>query len=312
MFKIFSLDNSTLAQDIANELNCELGQFKIDTFADGEISPQYLETVRNKLVFLVGSTYSPQMIVTMLLAIDAAKRANASEVIAVLPYFGYSRQDRKEGLRGAIGARLMANLLETAGVSKVISIDLHSEQIQGFFNVPVNMIPGAIAFSKFTTELESNKEYCVCSPDAGGVRRAFKYYNRLLTRFPNATFAMLSKLRTKPNEIERMDLIGDVYDKHVILLDDIVDTAGTLTNAARLLVNGGALSVTALITHGVLSGPGRNRIEKSRYLNKLVVTDSIPQIESSKIQVLSCAPLLATAIDAIVNKKSLDENLINK
>lgn len=308
MFKIFSIDGSLLAKGIADKLDCELGNFKVDKFSDGELSPQFEETVRDKKVFLVGSTINSETIMTMLLSIDAAKRANASEIIAVIPYFGYSRQDRKEGSRGAIGARLMANLLEAAGTTKVISIDLHSEQIQGFFNIPVNMIPGSIVFSQFAKTLQED-DYCICSPDAGGVKRAMRYYQRFLRKFPNASFAMLSKLRTKPNVIERMDLIGDVSGKHAILIDDMIDTAGTITKAAELIKGGGATRVTSLAAHGVLSGLGKQRIETCKYLDQLVISDSIQQTESSKIKVVSCVPALAVAIDAIVNKKSMDEHL---
>lgn len=308
MFKIFSIDGSLLANGIAEKLDCELGNFKVDKFSDGELSPQFEETVRDKKVFLVGSTINSETIMTMLLSIDAAKRANASEIIAVIPYFGYSRQDRKEGSRGAIGARLMANLLEAAGTTKVISIDLHSEQIQGFFNIPVNMIPGSIVFSQFTKTLQED-DYCICSPDAGGVKRAMRYYQRFLRKFPNASFAMLSKIRTKPNVIERMDLIGDVSGKHVILIDDMIDTAGTITKAAELIKSGGATRVTALAAHGVLSGLGKQRIQTCEYLDQLVISDSISQAESNKIKVVSCVPALAVAIDSIVNKKSMDEHL---
>ena len=285
MYRIFSVDGSSLAQKIADELGTELGRFKVDHFSDGELSPQFLETVREKKVFLVGSTTTPEKILTMFLTIQAAKLASASEIIIVMPYLGYSRQDRKEGSRGAIGAKLMATLFEAAGASKVISIDLHSEQIQGFFNIPVNMIPGSVAFSKFSKSLKAD-DYCVCSPDAGGVKRAMRFYQKFLRRFPESTFAMMSKLRTRPNEIERMDLIGDVTGKHVLLLDDMVDTGGTLVKAAELLKNGGAKRVTALISHGVLSGNGREKIMTSQFLDQLVITDSIEQVETQKIKVI--------------------------
>jgi ribose-phosphate pyrophosphokinase len=285
-----------------------LGKFKVDTFSDGEISPQFMESVRDKKVFLVSSTTSPEKMLTLLLSIDAAKRASASEVIVVLPYFGYSRQDRKEGMRGAIGAKLMADLLQTAGANRIISIDLHAEQIQGFFDIPVNMIPGHVAFAPFIRTLTSD-EYCICSPDAGGVKRASRFYQKFLYKFPDTHFAMLSKLRDKPNSIERMDLIGDVKDRHVILVDDMIDTGGTLVNAARLLKEGGAKKVTAVISHGVLSGLGHERIAGSTDLDKLIITDSIEQINNPKIQVVSCAPSIAAAIEAIVNSISMDKHL---
>jgi ribose-phosphate pyrophosphokinase len=312
-YKIFSIDGSKLATDIAIQLDPDdydqiLGKFKVDTFSDGEISPQFMESVRDKKVFLVSSTTSPEKMLTLLLSIDAAKRASASEVIVVLPYFGYSRQDRKEGMRGAIGAKLIADLLQTAGASRIISIDLHAEQIQGFFDIPVNMIPGHVVFSSLVRGLDDDG-FCICSPDAGGVKRASRFYQKFLYKFPDTHFAMLSKLRDKPNSIERMDLIGDVKDRHVILVDDMIDTGGTLVNAARLLKEGGAKKVTAVISHGVLSGLGHERIAASTDLDKLIITDSIEQIDNPKIQVVSCAPAIAAAIEAIVNSLSMDNHL---
>ena len=312
-YKIFSIDGSKLATNIAIQLDAEhydqiLGKFKVDTFSDGEISPQFMESVRDKKVFLVSSTTSPEKMLTLLLSIDAAKRASASEVIVVLPYFGYSRQDRKEGMRGAIGAKLIADLLQTAGASRIISIDLHAEQIQGFFDIPVNMIPGHVTFAPFIRTIDSDN-YCICSPDAGGVKRASRFYQKFLYKFPDTHFAMLSKLRDKPNSIERMDLIGDVKDRHVIIVDDMIDTGGTLVNAARLLKEGGAKTVTAVISHGVLSGAGHERIAGSTDLDKLIITDTIEQISNPKIQVVSCAPAIAAAIEAIVNSISMDKHL---
>jgi ribose-phosphate pyrophosphokinase len=310
-YKIFSVDGSKLAERIAMHLEDAygrvLGEFKVDRFSDGELSPQFMESIRDKKVFLVSSTTSPEKIMTLLLAIDAAKRASASEVIAVIPYFGYSRQDRREGARGAIGAKLMADMLQTAGADRLISIDLHSEQIQGFFNIPVNMIPGHVAFGRFAKSLPQG-DYVVCSPDAGGVKRASKFYQRFLKSFPDTHFTMLSKLRDKPNSIERMDLIGDVKGRHVIIVDDMIDTGGTLTNAARILKENGASRVTAVICHGVLSGAGHQRIKESEWLDELVITDSIEQTENPKIQVVSCASSIAVAISAIVNSYSMDSH----
>lgn len=312
-YKIFSVDGSELAKEIAIHLDPDnytqiLGNIKIDKFSDGEISPQFMEPIRDKKVFLVSSTTTPERLLTLLLAVDAAKRASASDVIAVLPYFGYSRQDRKEGTRGAIGAKLIANMLQTAGVNRVISVDLHAEQIQGFFDIPVNMIPGHVVFSPFIKTLGPD-DYCICSPDAGGVKRASRFYQKFLRKFQDTPFAMLSKLRDKPNSIERMDLIGDVKGRHVILVDDMIDTGGTLVNAARLLKEGGASKVTAVISHGVLSGVGHTRIAESTDLDQLVITDSIEQVYNPKILFVSCAPAIAAAIEAIVKSFSMDNNL---
>lgn len=312
-YKLFSVDGSQLAEKIAMELEPNnysqiLGKFKVDTFSDGELSPQYMESIRDKKVFLVSSTTSPDKILTLLLAIDAAKRASASEVIVISPYFGYSRQDRREGIRGAIGAKLMADLLQTAGADRLISIDLHSEQIQGFFDIPVNMIPGSVVFTKYVKTLNA-ADYVICSPDAGGVKRATKFYQKFLKKFPDTHFAMLSKLRDKPNSIDRMDLIGEVNGKNVIIVDDMVDTAGTLCGAAMILKQAGASSVTAFISHGVLSGAGHQRILQSQWLDKLVITDSIEQKPNEKIETISCAPAIAVAIEALVNSLSLDNHL---
>lgn len=312
-YKLFSVDGSQLAKNIAIALDGDdyqriLGELKIDKFSDGEISPQFKESVRDKKVFLVSSTTSPEKILTLLLTIDAAKRASASEVILITPYFGYSRQDRKEGARGAIGAKVMADLMQASGADRIISIDLHAEQIQGFFDIPVNMIPGHIAFTQFIRTL-GDDDYCICSPDAGGVKRASRFYQKFLRKFPDTHFAMLSKLRDKPNSIERMDLIGDVKDRHVIIVDDMIDTGGTLVNAARLLKEGGAKKVTAVITHGVLSGVGHERIAGSTDLDKLIITDSIEQVDNPKIQVVSCAQSIARAVEAIVTSISMDNHL---
>lgn len=320
--KILSVDGSDIALEISKILEPQrwteiYSVLKIDKFSDGEISPQFQESVRGKKVFLVCSTTSPELILTLLLTVDAAKRASAEEIILVMPYFGYSRQDRKEGIRGAIGAKLMADLLQTAGADRIVSIDLHSEQIQGFFNLPVNMIPGHIAFKPFTSKLSDDCYYCVCSPDAGGVKRASKFYQKFLNQFPDATFAMLSKLRDKPNSIERMDLIGSVKGRHVILLDDMVDTGGTLIKAAEVLRDNGAAQVTALITHGVLSGEGINRIIGSSHITQLVITDSIvhdlteanSRVGYDKIKQVSCTQAIAKAIEAIVHSYSLDTHI---
>jgi ribose-phosphate pyrophosphokinase len=312
-YRIFSVDGSPLTEAIAIELGRDseqvdvLGKFKVDKFSDGELSPQFTKTIRDMQVFLISSTTTPERILTLLLTIDAAKRASAKEIILVIPYFGYSRQDRKEGFRGAIGAKLMADLLQAAGADKLISIDLHSEQIQGFFDIPVNMIPGSIAFNKFVKTLEPD-EYCVCSPDAGGVKRAMRFYSRFLRKFPDSTFAMMSKIRIRPNEIERMDLIGDVAGKHVLLIDDMVDTGGTLVKAAELLKAGGATKVTAMISHGVLSGKAHQLIGESEHLDQLVITNSIEQPTNPKIHVVNCAPAIALAIEAIVNSYPMDEH----
>lgn len=307
-YKIFSINNEGLSKKVADILGTKLGKIKIDTFSDGEMSPQFMESVRGHKVFLICTTSNPQEILKLLLALDAAKRASASEVIAILPYYGYSRQDRKEGPRGAVGARLMADLIQTAGANRLICLDLHADQIQGFFDGPVNLVPGYIAYREFFKNLPEGK-YTICSPDAGGVKRANKFYQHFLKDHPDTTFAMLSKLRDKPNSIERMDLIGDISDRHVIIIDDMIDTGGTLIKAAEILKENGATQVSACITHGVLSGAGHERIASTSHLDTLIITDSIEQNWNPKIVAVSCAPAIAATINAITSATSLEEAL---
>lgn len=307
-YKLFSINNSGLSAKVADSLGIKLGKIKVDTFSDGEMSPQFMESVRGHKVFLLCTTSNSDDIVKLLLALDAAKRASAAEVIAILPYYGYSRQDRKEGPRGAVGARLMADVMQAAGADRLICLDLHADQIQGFFDGPVNLVPGYIAYREFLKNLPVGK-YSICSPDAGGVKRANKFYQHFLKDHPDTTFSMLSKLRDKPNSIERMDLIGDVSEREVIIIDDMIDTGGTLIKAAEILKKNGANSVSACITHGVLSGAGHERIASSTHLDKLIITDSIEQNWNPKIEVVSCAPPIAATINAITSATSLEEAL---
>lgn len=316
-YHIFAVDpsDSDLVLRIADNIDiasAEIsGTIKMDTFSDGEFSPQFNVSIRDKKVFLVISTNTPEKILKLLLSIDAAKRASAKEIIAVIPYFGYGRQDKKEGPRGAIGAKLMADILQTAGADRLISIDLHSEPIQGFFDIPVNMIPGHTVFSPMIKHLPDDCYYCICSPDAGGVKRAGKFHSKFKKRFPDTVQAMLSKNRDKPNSIEKMTLIseGPIVGKTVIIVDDMVDTGGTLIKAAQMLKERGALRVVAVITHGVLSGDGVKKIQESDALDHLTITDSIARESSGKIEVVSCAPALAIAIEAIVHSYSFDERI---
>ena len=316
-YGIFAVDNKDLefvkkiAMNVDSDWQKVLGTIKMDRFSDGELSPQFEVSIRDKQVFLVISTTTPEQIMKLLLAIDAAKRASAEEIIAVIPYFGYGRQDKKEGPRGAIGAKLMADLLQTAGANRIISIDLHSEPIQGFFNIPVNMIPGHAVFSPMIKHLPDDSYYCICSPDAGGVKRAGKFYGKFSRRFPDTVQAMLSKNRDKPNSIDRMTLIseGSIVGKNVIIVDDMVDTGGTLIKAAQMLKDKGAAKVVAVITHGVLSGDGVRKIQESTALDHLTITDSIARESSGKIEVVSCAKSLAIAIEAIVHSYSFDERI---
>jgi ribose-phosphate pyrophosphokinase len=317
-YKLFSIDGRPIASEICEHLSqltesdIRVGKFKIDQFSDGEFSPQFLESIRDKSVFLITTLTSSDAIVKLVLSIDAAKRASASEVIVILPYMAYSRQDRREGHRGAIGAKAIADLIKNSGADKAILFDLHSEQIQGFFDMPVEHIPGWVAFTEYVQELDPTCDWTVCSPDAGGVKRANRFYQHFVKTHETATFSMLSKLRDKPNSIERMDLIGDVNGRCVILIDDMVDTGGTLLLAAKLLKEAGALKVHAICTHGVLSGPAYERLsgENGKYLDSLVISTSIPTNFHEKIKTISCAKPIAKTIFAMTKSVSVAQTLL--
>lgn len=306
--KIFSSSKTKwLATEVAQELGLELGKCKISTFSDGEISPQFEETIRGCQVFLFGSTCND--IMELLLMIDAAKRASAEEIVAVVPYYGYARQDRKEGARGAIGAKLVADLLTTAGANRVMTVDLHAAQIQGFFNIPVDHIGGHSVFVPYLTKMiseldELENSWVVCTPDAGGFQRASKIANKL-----NLSIVAINKRRDKPNSIGSMELVGDVVGKNVIIVDDMVDTAGTLCKAAEYLIECGAKSVRAVCTHALLSGEATTRLNASK-LKELIVSNSVPYnpgIHLIKFTTVSASPILAKIIQRVVEKESINE-----
>jgi ribose-phosphate pyrophosphokinase len=294
-----------LASQIAVNYGLPLGDVKVLEFSDGEFQPSFEETVRGQDIFIVQSTMPPSdNLFELLLLVDAAKRASARKIIAVIPYFGFARQDRKDKPRVAIGAKLVANMLMAAGVNRLITMDLHADQIQGFFEVPVDHL---YASTIFYPELEklNNGNLIMAAPDAGGAKRANSYAKKL-----NTSLAMCHKHRKKANEVAEMTVIGDVAGKDVILLDDMCDTAGTLTTAADLFIEKGALSVRAFCTHAVLSGPAYERIENSK-LTELVVTDTIPlKHHSDKIRVLSTAELFADVIRRLVNNQSISSHFL--
>ncbi|MCE2712957.1 MAG: ribose-phosphate pyrophosphokinase [Cryomorphaceae bacterium] len=294
-----------LASQIASSYGLPLGDVNVLEFSDGEFQPSFEETVRGQDVFIVQSTMPPtDNLFELLLLVDAAKRASARKIIAVIPYFGFARQDRKDKPRVAIGAKLIANMLMAAGVNRVITMDLHADQIQGFFEVPVDHL---YASTIFYPELErlNQGNLIMAAPDAGGAKRANSYAKKL-----NTSLAMCHKHRKKPNEVAEMTVIGDVSGKDVILLDDMCDTAGTLTTAADLFMEKGALSVRAFCTHAVLSGPAYERIENSS-LTELVVTDTIPlKRQSDKIRVLSTADLFSDVIKRLVNNQSISSHFL--
>jgi ribose-phosphate pyrophosphokinase len=304
--KIFSGRESVyLAQKIAASYGTALGDVKVSVFSDGEFQPSFEETVRGQDVFLVQSTMPPtENLFELLLMIDAARRASARKIIAVIPYFGFARQDRKDKPRVAIGSKLIANMLMAAGVDRVMTMDLHADQIQGFFEVPVDHLYASTLFLDEIRKLGSDN-LIMAAPDVGGAKRANSYANNL-----NIGLALCHKHRKKANEIAEMTVIGDVSGRDVVIVDDMCDTAGTLTTAADLLIEKGAKSVRAFCTHAVLSGPAYERINNSR-LTELVVTDTIPLSGSSpKIRVVSVAELFGDVIKRLMNNESISSHFV--
>jgi ribose-phosphate pyrophosphokinase len=269
------------------------------------MQPSFEDSVRGCDVFIVQSTFPPgDNLMELLLMIDAAKRASARQIVAVLPYYGYARQDRKDKPRVSIGAKLVANLLSAAGATRIMTMDLHADQIQGFFDYPVDHLFASSIFAPYIKELRMDN-ITVVAPDIGGSKRANAY-----SKFLNCEMALCYKQRKKANEIESMTVIGDVAGKHIIMVDDMIDTGGTLTKASDMMIERGALSVRAFCTHPVLSGTAYERIEKSS-LTELVVTDSIPlKRNSDKIKVLSCAELFSNTINRLLHDESISSQFI--
>jgi ribose-phosphate pyrophosphokinase len=304
--KIFACSQSLeLARKIADHYGQPLGKVEIQRFADGEFRPSFKESIRGKRVFIIGSTYAPtDHLMEMLLMIDAAKRASAQYINAVIPYFGWARQDRKDEPRVPIAAKLVASMLETAGASRVVTMDLHADPIQGFFEIPVDHLYSSTFFIPYIQSLHLDN-LVIASPDMGGAKRAHAY-----AKYLNAEVVISYKQRLRANEVSYMQIIGDVKDKNVVLVDDLVDTARTLVKASTLMMEQGARSVRAVVTHPVLSGNAVELIEQSP-LVELVVTDSIPlRAWSNKIKVLSCAPLFAEVMHNIHSHKSISKKFI--
>ena len=304
--KVFACSQSLeLAEKIAKEYGTELGKINLSRFSDGEFQPAFEESVRGRRVFLIGSTFpNADNLMELLLMIDAAKRASARHITAVIPYFGWARQDRKDQPRVSIGAKLVANLLQTAGATRIMTIDLHADQIQGFFEKPVDHLFASVVFLPYINSLNLDN-ITIASPDMGGSKRAYAY-----SRFLNCDVVICYKQRKKANEVGTMELIGNVVGKNVILVDDMVDTAGTLTKAADLMMERGALSVRAITTHPILSGNAYDKIENSKLL-ELIVTDTIPlKKQSSKIKVVSCAPLFADVMHKVQENQSISGQFI--
>jgi ribose-phosphate pyrophosphokinase len=305
--KIFSGTSTCyLAEKISLCSGRDLGKVNRINFSDGEFSTAYEETVRGSHVFIVQSTFPPaDNLMELLMMIDAAKRASAYKIVAVMPYFGYARQDRKDQPRVSIGAKLVADMLTTAGVSRIMTMDLHADQIQGFFDIPVDHLHASSIFVPYIRSLNLD-DLVIASPDVGGTKRANAY-----AKFLGAPMVICHKQRSRANVVDEMRIIGDVKGKNVIVIDDMADTAGTLSKASDIMMGEGALSVRAFTTHPVLSGKAYETIEKSA-LTEIIVTDTIPlKQESSKIKVLSVAQVFADTIEKVYNYQSISTQFIN-
>ena len=291
-----------LAEKICASLGCPLGNLVITRFSDGEFAVSYEESIRGRDVFLVQSTFpNSDNLMELLLMIDAAKRASARHIIAVIPYFGWARQDRKDKPRVSIGAKLVADLLSVAGIDRLITMDLHADQIQGFFNVPVDHLYASGVLLPYLQSLHL-KDLVIASPDVGGSKRANTF-----AKYLGCPLVLCNKTRARANVVESMQIIGDVKGKNVVLVDDMVDTAGTITKAADLMMEHGALSVRACASHCVMSGPASERVENSA-LEEIVFTDSIPYAQRcAKVKQLSVADMFAEAIRRVIDNQSISD-----
>ncbi|KAA6329177.1 Ribose-phosphate pyrophosphokinase [termite gut metagenome] len=305
-FVVVSGTNSRyLAERICTNLECPLGNMNITHFADGEFVVSYEESIRGSHVFLVQSTFPPSdNLMELLLMVDAAKRASAKSIIAVIPYFGWARQDRKDKPRVSIAAKLVADLLSVAGIDRLITMDLHADQIQGFFDIPVDHLYASAVFLPYIKTLHL-ENLVIAAPDVGGSKRASIY-----SKYLNVPLVLCHKTRLKANEVNSIQVIGDVADKNVILIDDMVDTAGTITMAANKMIESGSKSVRAIATHCVMSDPASQRVYDSA-LREIIFTDSIPyNRECSKVKQLSIARMFAETIKRVLNNESISSQYI--
>lgn len=305
-FLVFSGTRSRyLAEKICASLNCPLGNLVVTRFSDGEFAVSYEESIRGRDIFLVQSTFpKSDNLMELLLMIDAAKRASARQIIAVIPYFGWARQDRKDKPRVSIGAKLVADLLSVAGIDRLITMDLHADQIQGFFNVPVDHLYASAVILPYLQSLHL-QDLVIASPDVGGSKRANNY-----AKYLGCPLVLCNKTRARANVVESLQIIGDVKGKNVIIIDDMVDTAGTITKAADVMLEAGALSVRACASHCVMSGPANERVENSA-LQEMVFTDSIPYTQRcSKVVQLSVADMIAETIRRVVNNESISSQYL--
>lgn len=305
-FKVFSGSKSRyLAEKICSGLEFELGKMNIEYFADGEFSVSFEESVRGSHVYLVQSTFpNSDNLMELLLMIDAAKRASAKTVNAVIPYFGWARQDRKDKPRVSIGSKLIADMLSTAGINRLITMDLHADQIQGFFNVPVDHLYASTIFIPYIKSLNL-ENLVIAAPDVGGSKRVSTY-----SKYLGVPMVICYKSRSKANEIDAMRIIGDVKDANVVIIDDMVDTAGTITKAADLMIQEGAKSVRAVASHAVMSHPAEERVNNSA-LTEIIFTDSIPcKCTSGKVKILTIADMFADTIRRVYNNESISSQYL--
>lgn len=303
--KIFSGRNSKeMTQTICDNMDQIEGEIKIDKFLDGEILPIFKESVRNEDVYFINTLNTPESIMETLLVIDAAKRSGSKSFTLVAPYMGYSRQDKVDHLRSSIGSKVIADILEKVGMTSIITIDLHSSGIQGFFNVPVIHLNGNKIFIDYIKELKNKNDLnlCILAPDQGAVKRASDFCKS----FPESSFAMINKRRIKPNEVHSMELVGDVRGRDVIIVDDMADTLGTLKKSSDLVMENGAKSVRAICTHGILSGNAIPNLESSHII-ELIVSDTISQKPHPKISVISSSNIISRAMVALSNRISINE-----
>lgn len=304
--KIFACTNSmVLGKNIAAAYGIDLGNVITSTYSDGEFQPSYEESIRGTRIFIIASTNpGPENLMELLLMLDAAKRASARHITAVIPYFGWARQDRKDKPRVPIAAKLVAKMLETAGATRIITMDLHADQIQGFFDLPVDHLFASTIFLPYLRSLNLTN-LLIAAPDTGGTKRANAY-----AKFLDCGLAICYKQRKVVNEVSKMTVIGDVKGKDVVIVDDIIDTAGTLTKAADMMLDEGANTVRAIITHPVLSGPAYDRLTQSN-ITELIVSDTIPLKQSHpKIRVITVADLFKDVIDNVINKESISSHFI--
>jgi len=303
-YKIFATRNAqTLGSEIAKQFNTELGALHCQSFSDGEVFVRFDESIRGKTIFIIAQVNMPYSnLFELFMTVDAARRASAKEIICVTPYLPHSRQERKDAERTSISSRVVAEFLQLSGADRLMTIDLHTSSIEGFFNIPVDHLDTSRLFSKHIKDLQLDN-LCLCSPDFGGLKR-IKKYKKLL----DCEMAVIHKERLIPNQVANMEIIGDVDGKDVVIIDDMIDTAGTLCKAAELIISKGAKSVRAYCTHGLLSGPAVDRIEQSP-LNCVYIADTIngEAKKSNKIQPIACHSIIAKAIDNLLQNKSIKD-----